>query len=162
MKLINKTVIAAALALAAASASAMTPMQDESLSAVSGQDGVSIAASLNVNIGEFKYTNKTENASISFENIKATGLMAATMDVISGGTFSAIRTATGVSGSFFNPASDVVQIAIPTAAEVTLPAPALLSVSVDAVRMGGSTASFGSMAMNQIDLRGTKVWIWAH
>lgn len=163
LQLIKKTAIAAALSAVAMAASAMTPMQDDSLSQVSGQDGVSIAANLNVDIGSFQYTNTTDNnANINFNHIKANGLIAATIDVISGTTFGAIRTASGVSGDFFNPASDVVQIAIPAATHVSLPAPALLSVSVDSVTMGGSTASFGKMAMNQIDLRGTSVWMWAH
>lgn len=163
MKLVKKSLLAAVLSTAAVAAFAMTPMQDESLSEVSGQDGVSIAANLNVNIGSFVYTNTTDNnASVSFNNIKAHGLMAATLDVISGATFSGIRTATGVSGDFFNPASDVVQLAVPDATHVQLPTAGLLSVSVDSITMGGSTASFGKMAMNNIDLRGTTAWIWAH
>lgn len=163
LQFIKKTAIAAALSAVALAASAMTPMQDDGLSQVSGQDGVSIAANLNVDIGSFQYTNTTDNnANVSFNHIKANGLMAATLDVISGATFAAIRTAVGADGDFFNPASDVVQIAVPDATHVTLPAAALLSVSVDGVSMGGSTASFGKLAMNQIDLRGTSVWIWAH
>ncbi|WP_019143234.1 DUF6160 family protein [Noviherbaspirillum massiliense] len=165
MKFIKKAGLAAVLSAVAVAASAMTPIADEGLSQVSGQDGVSIAASLNVNVGSFQYTNTTEGAtgaSVSFNNIGFTGLIAATIDVISGAHFGAIRTATGVDGSFFNPASDVVQIAIPTAAQVTLPTAALLDMSVASITMGGSTASFGRIAMNDIDLRGTQVWIWAH
>ncbi len=165
LELIKKTAIAAALSVVAVAASAMTPMQDESLSQVSGQDGVSIAANLNVNIGSFQYTNVADaNANINFNNIKAHGLIAATIDVISGATFGAIRTASGVSGTFFDAGSDVVQIAIPDATKVTLPTAGLLSVSVDSITMGGAAAgsSFGKFAMNQIDLRGTSVWMWAH
>jgi hypothetical protein len=66
---------------------------------------------------------------------------------------------TGVGPSFYA-GGDVVQIAIP--ADVTVAAGKLLNISVDAIKMGGSDKSFGSMAINQLDMRGTQVWIWAH
>ncbi|TFW09985.1 hypothetical protein E4K72_03220 [Oxalobacteraceae bacterium OM1] len=179
MKLFKKTLLAAALSTAAAGAFAMTPMQDENLAQVSGQDGVSIGANLNVNIGEFKYTDTdAAGGSISFYNIKTTGLIAATLDVINSTTYNAILAGVGVNlGAMYNGVSDVVQIAIP--ADITVADKrVLLSQSIAAVKMGGnySTAagadlvqaannlnpSFGSFAMNQIDLRGTTAWIWAH
>ncbi|WP_026076214.1 DUF6160 family protein [Noviherbaspirillum massiliense] len=168
MKFAMKAGVAAALSAVAVAASAMTPIADEGLSQVSGQDGVSLAASLNVNVGSFQYTNTTESASISFNDIKFTGLIAATIDVINGAHFAEIRKlGTGsptpvVDGSFFNVASDVVQIAIPDASKVTLPTAALLDMSVAAIKMNGSDASFGKIALTDIDLRGTSVWIWAH
>jgi hypothetical protein len=181
MQLFKKSALAAALAFVAVSASAMTPMQDESLSAVSGQDGVSIAASLNVNIGEFKYTDTdATGGSVSFYNIKTKGLIAANIDVINSTVFNGILANSGVGlpTAMYNGTSDVVQIAIPAA--ITLASNSvLLSQSIDAIRMGsghdGSAASttvgqiaantnpsFGSFQMNQIDLRGTTAWIWAH
>lgn len=178
LQLVKKTAIAAALSAFALAASAMTPMQDDSLSQVSGQDGVSIAANLNVNIGEFKYTDTdAAGGSISFYNVKTTGLIAATLDVINSATFNGILAANGVTApaSFYNGTSDVVQIAVP--ASIALASKAvLLNQTISSIKMGGNPAatqtdnletnnanpSFGALAMNQIDLRGTTAWIWAH
>jgi hypothetical protein len=168
---IIKTAVAAALATLALSASAMTPIQDSELSAVSGQDGVSIAANLNIKMDSFVYTdtdaldaNGMGGGSVSFNGIKVQGLIAASIDILSKNSFLAAAGAAGVTnpGTFYNPASggDVVQIAIP--ADVQVAAGKLLNISVDSIKMGNNAASFGSVAMNQVDLRGTQVWIWAH
>ncbi|WP_317204007.1 DUF6160 family protein [Janthinobacterium sp.] len=171
MKFVSKTLIAAALSSIALAASAMTPIQDAELSTVSGQDGVSITANLNVKIDSFVYTdtdvvdaNGLGGGSVSFNGIKVNGLIAASIDILSRNSFLQAAGAAGVTdpGTFYSATKggDVVQIAIP--ADVQVKAGKFLNVSVDAIKMGNSTASFGSMAMNQIDLRGTQVWIWAH
>ncbi|HCE07125.1 MAG TPA: hypothetical protein DEQ40_00700, partial [Oxalobacteraceae bacterium] len=178
MKLIAKTVIAAALSALALSASAMTPIQDADLSQVTGQDGVSIAADLHINIGSFVYTdtdvvdsNGLGGGSVSFNNIKINGTIAATLDIISKNSFSLAAagplgdgvgsklgvdttnvTAANAGLAAFVPAGDVVQIAIPQVAIAG--ANHLLNVSVDSIKMGNSTASFGSFAMNDIKLQG--------
>lgn len=162
MKLFKKSAIAALLSTLSMAAFAMTPIQDEGLSQIAGQDGVSIAANLNINIGEFRYTDTdTNGGSVSFNNVKTSGLIAATLDVINNATFSGILTASGVTfpTSFYN-GGDVVQIAVP--ATIVVPTAALVDVTVESIRMGGNAASFGSIAMNDIDMRGTSVWIWAH
>ena len=170
MKLIAKTVIAAALSALALSASAMTPIQDSDLSQVTGQDGVSIAADLHINIGSFVYTDTdAAGGSVHFNNIAINGSVAATLDIINNATFGAAASAAnpnstlGVTGgtglAAFMPAGDVVQIAIP---QITVAANHGLNVSVAGITMGGSTASFGSFAMNDIKLQGTTVYMWAH
>ena len=158
-----KLTAAAALVAASLSASAMTTIADEDLSAVAGQDGVSIAANLNINIGSFTYTDTdTNGGSVNFNNIKVTGLMHMTVDIINSATFNAILTGAGASLVDYGATntSDVVQFAFP--AGDTVAAAALPSVSVGSIKMGNSAASFGSVAINQIDLRGTTVWMWAH
>jgi hypothetical protein len=169
MKLLKKLALVAALSSVATYASALTPITDTELSKVSGQDGVSIAADLHINIGSFVYTDTdATGGSVSFNGIKINGVIGATLDVINNATFQAEASAAagpasvlGVTGgaglAAFMPAGDVVKIAIP---EVTTTKN--LSMSVDAIKMGGSNASYGSMAMNDVKLQGTTVYIWAH
>jgi hypothetical protein len=169
MKLLKKLALVAALSSVATYASALTPITDTELSKVSGQDGVSIAADLHINIGSFVYTDTdTNGGSVSFNGIKINGVIAATLDVINNATFLAEASAAsgpasvlGVTGgaglAAFQPAGDVVKIAIP---EITTTKS--LNMSVDSIKMGGSNASYGSMAMNDVKLQGTTVYIWAH
>jgi len=208
MKTFTKLAIASALSSIAFAASAMTPIADTELSMVSGQDGVSIAANLNVNIGSFVYGTKNGaegGGNVAFNNISITGVMAATLDILSAKSFYnvgatvtgeavttlglvvpsaadqiAVATAIATSNfttltaaqvaeipglaalSAFYPSTDVVRIAVPT-----LQTSKLLNVSVASITMGtngtqGSNPSFGSFAMNNINLAGTTAYIWAH
>jgi hypothetical protein len=177
MKLLKKLALVAALSSVATYASALTPIADAELSKVSGQDGVSIAADLHINIGDFTYTNTTENASVKFKNINFSGTFAMTLDVISGATASTefgsilgvtspltmgqtpAAAAQGAAIQGFYGGGDVVKIAIPN---IAVDDGHKLNMSVGAISMGGSTKSFGSMAFNDIKLQGTSVYIWAH
>ena len=168
MKFFNKLALVAAISSFTLGASAMTAMQDSDLSQVSGQDGVSIAANLNVNIGSFVYTDTdATGGSISFNNIAITGAVAATIDIVNNATFQAEASAQnpnsvlGVSGGAdmlaFMPAGDVVKIALPQVTSTHL-----LNVSVAGITMGNAAASYGSFALNDIKLQGTTAYIWAH
>jgi hypothetical protein len=177
MKLLKQLAIAAALSSIASYASALTPIADSDLSKVSGRDGVSIAADLHINIGEFKYTDTgADGGSVSFNNIKISGAIAATIDIVNntvfqseamaalpgpGGLVPNANTTLGVSGgaglAAFAPTGDVVKIAIPLVDTTKN-----LSMSVDSIKMGGSDASYGKFEMNNIKLQGTTVYIWAH
>jgi hypothetical protein len=57
----------------------------------------------------------------------------------------------------FAPKGDVVKIAIPMVDTTKN-----LSMSVDSIKMGGSSASYGAFEMKDIKLQGTTVYIWAH
>lgn len=168
MKLLKKLALVAALSSVASYASALTPIADSELSKVSGQDGVSIAADLKIDVGSFVYTDTdATGGSVSFNNISIRGSIAATLDIMSNASFktevsalnpsSTLGVAGGAGLANFMPAGDVVKIAIPEV-EVTHK----LNMSVAGITMGGSTASYGSMAMNDIRLQGTTVYIWAH
>ncbi len=165
LQLIKKTAIAAALSVFAVAASAMTPMQDDGLSQVSGQDGVSIAADLDLKIGSFVYTNTDANGgSISFNNIAAKGVFAVAIDVVNQATFATdfvTPNGIGAPASYYG-GGDVVKISLP--ASITIDPTKILNVSVDSITMGNSAAgtSFGRFAMNSIDIRGTSVYMWAH
>ena len=177
MKFVKLSAVAALLSALSLSASAMTAIDDGALSAVSGQDGVSIAGDLNVNIGSFKYTDTdTNGGSVSFNNIGVKGMFVMTVDIMDhtafAGTVAASMMGRGltateaqgelgklVAGGVYDGATDVVQFAFPNAGLDSRLSP---SVTVGSITMGNSTKSYGSMAINNIDMQGSKFWIWAH
>jgi len=174
MKLI-KTAFAAALATLAFSASAMTAISDDQLSEVTGQDGVSIVADLKINVGSFVYNDS--GATVNFNNIDIKGMIVMTIDVLSGAQFvgaaqaalgsygigaadiGTILGATAAATGFVG--NDVVQFAFPDVGGA-IARPATPSIKVGSITTGNGGASFGSFAMNNIDLQGTKVWMYGH
>ncbi len=177
MKLFKLCAVAAALCGLALSASAMTTMQDDELSQVTGQDGVSIGGDLNINIGSFRYTDTdADGGSVSFNNIGINGMFVMTVDVLNHTAFANTVAASMMShgltaaeaqtnlqnlvvNGVYDNASDVVQFAFPNANQDARLTP---SITVGSITMGNSTRSFGSFAMNNMNLQGTKVWMWAH
>lgn len=171
MKVLKLTAAAALLASCAFSASAMTPVSDEALAQVSGQDGVSIVADLHVNVGSFTYSDSGNT--VAMNNININGLIGATIDVISGGDF---QTALGgalvangvapanVPGVLASAApllgftgQDVIQFGIPAVAGTNG-----LNISVASITTGNGGPSMGGMALAKLDLGGTKVWMFGH
>ena len=179
MKLLKQLAVVAVLSSIASYASALTPIADSDLSKVSGRDGVSIAADLHINIGEFKYTDTdTNGGSVRFGNINITGALAATIDIVNNTTFNTevsslnpnstlgVISPLGADGNpnglstglqAFAPKGDVVKIAIPMVDTTKN-----LSMTVDSIKMGGSEASFGKFETKDMKLQGTTVYIWAH
>jgi hypothetical protein len=171
MKTFKLSAAAALLASFAFSASAMTLVNDEGLAQVSGQDGVSIVADLHVGIGSFTYSDSGNT--VSFNNIGITGVIAATIDVISGATFQgdlagalmAAGTAPANVPAVLGSAAlqlgftgqDVIQFAIPAVANT-----GGLNISVASITTGNGGASMGGIALSKLDVGGTKVWMFGH
>ncbi|ALT79403.1 MAG: hypothetical protein K2W93_05980 [Burkholderiaceae bacterium] len=169
-------VIAVLLAASVGAAHAMARMEDEEMAEVHGRDGVTIASDLNIHIGSFVYstqsTNNPNGGSIAFNDIKVTGLFAMTVDVLSANSFTSAMSnsmaaygadgAAGIarliSSGLYDNRSDVIQLAIPNAGLDHRLSP---SISVGSVTMGNSSASFGSFSLTNLDMQGSKVWIWA-
>ena len=122
--------------------------------------------------------------SVTFENIEIRGGIALVIDIINAAAASGTLVRAGLSATdaaAFVGGSDVVQIALPDiaigtagtnldgsavtkATAVTGAARATnnLYFGVEDIKMGGADKSFGSFAMNDIKMQGTKVLIWAH
>lgn len=165
----------------AISASAMEQMQDDQLAEVTGQDGLSVVAVLNLNIDSVEYGDATKGTSMSFGNINVTGLGGFMLDVITGADF--IDQALGALGNFgVDPAavaplfaemglqagyqlgSDVIQISGPNVDPTQYPdfSKLALNVSVDTISTGNGGHSMGSLAVRGFNPVGSTVWMFGH
>lgn len=169
--------VALALSAVAFSASAMTSIEDADLSQVTGQDGVTIGGDLNIKIGAFTWTDTdSTGGSVSFNNITIKGMFVQTIDVLNAATFAttvgasmasygltAAEATTNltnlVTNGVYDNASDVVQFAFPAANLDTRLTP---TIKVASITNGHSTKSYGSLEIKNLDLQGTKIWLWAH
>lgn len=156
--------ITSALTLMAAAftASAMQPIADADLSNMTGQSGISIVTDLKLNIGEVSLSNADASSSIKMQNISATGLITTKVDIVSGAEFKTalgVAAAAGLPGIGYTDGTDVLQMSFPGMAATT--PSSLLSVSVGSTQFGNG-GSLGSMAINNINMGGTRVWIFAN
>lgn len=176
MKLKNITATLTLIA-AAFSANAMQPIADAELSQMTGQDGISIVADLKLNLGSLQYIDSTKSSAFNLNNISATGLIATTVDILTGTMYntglSDALTARGIApadapaviasinaATGYVAASDVLQLAFPV-----MPASAngaLLNVTVASMSTGNNGASMGGVSVKDINMGGSKVWIYGH
>ncbi len=168
--------VAFALLLLSGAARAMSSMDDADLAEVHGRDGVTLAADLDIKIGAFSYSTKSagnpDGGSISFNNITLRGMFVMTVDLLNSASFGtamsnamaaygadgAAGIARLISSGTYDGLSDVIQFALPNAGLDNRLSP---SLSVGSVTMGNSSAAFGSFAFTNIDLQGSKIWMWA-
>jgi len=192
----KQAVFATALSCLALSASALQTVPEADLRQIYGQDGVSIAGDLNINIGSFQYTDTDPTGgAVSFNNIGIKGMFVMTIDIINAGevtssVITAMRQYIGFRAALaeslkllpfdatdnptgagvYDGTSDVVQFAFPNAHLDHRLTP---SITVGSITMGSTddvgkhtvsatAPSFGSFAINNIDMQGTKIWMWAH
>lgn len=174
---IKKITTALTLMAASFAISAMQPIGDAELAQMTGQSGISVVTDLKLNIGELSFTNEKDEPALKMQDISASGLMTTRVDIVSGsgftGSLSASLNARGVAtgkdtddalssifkATGYEPGSDVLQMSfpeMPTAARG-----ALLSVSVGSTQFG-SGGSLGSMAINNINMGGTRIWIYGN
>lgn len=196
MKKFSQDSLALLLLGAAALAHAGTPLTDQDLRKVQGQDGVTVMGDLKIKTEAFTYTDTdATGGSISLNHITINGMYVKRYDILRGlpagstvlaesntaGTFGSavaqsMQPYLGESGTVL-PASqtaqqiamamaagvytsgDVVQIAFPSAG---LNGALMPSFTVNSITMGNSSASFGSLSLDKIDMQGTKRWLWPH
>ncbi|MGE5451540.1 MAG: DUF6160 family protein [Acidobacteriota bacterium] len=182
MQSFKLSAVALALSAVAFSASAMTSIEDADLSQVTGQDGVTIGGDLNIKIGAFTWTDTdTDGGSVSFNNITIKGMFVQTIDVLNHTAFAnAVGFAMGTYGAdaaaeltklvtagVYDNVQDVVQFAFPDANLDTRLTPTITIGSITngnapVLASTGKAASYGSLQIKNLDLQGTKIWLWAH
>lgn len=109
-----------------------------------------------------------DGGSVSFNGATINAPLMARATVIDAVAFTGVLTAIGTSlpASFYAGGEIEQFAALPRPSIIgngtSATPPALLSASMASIKMGRATASFGSLAVNQVDLRGTSVWRWVH
>jgi len=186
MQKIVSVVAAGVVSLLAMSAHAVQAVDDSELSAVTAQDGVTLGGDLNINIGAFTWTDTdVDGGSVAFNNISIKGMFVQTIDILDaytiveltndtmkqyvgsksrsesvkllGGTYDAFGARTGA--EIYDFVSDVVQFAFPNAKLDHRLSP---TIKIASITNGNSTKSYGSLEIRNLDMQGTKIWLWAH
>lgn len=176
MQKIKSAVAAAVLSTVGLVAHAAVMVDDAELSAVTGQDGVTIGGDLNIKIGAFTWTDTdTNGGSVSFNNITIKGMFVQTIDVLNAetivaATINSMKAYVGgakaiteayklITENVYDGVSDVVQFAFPAANLDTRLTP---SIHIGSITNGNSTKSYGSLDIKNLDMQGTKIWLWSH
>ncbi len=176
MQKLKSAVAVAVLSTVGLSAHAFSAISDSELSSITGQDGVTIGGDLNIKIGSFTWTDTdTNGGSVSFNNISVKGMFVQTIDVLNAETIvaatinamkqyvsgaAAITNANRlITEGVYDGNADVVQFAFPAANLDTRLTP---TIKIASITNGNSTKSYGSLEIKNLDMQGTKIWLWSH
>lgn len=189
MQKFKSSVAAAVLSVVGLSAHAISAVSDDEMGSVTGQDGVTIGGDLNINIGAFTWTDTdADGGLVSFNNISVKGMFVQTIDVLNAGTivptiittmqkyisvgrsyseayklttetFDVFGASLGPDSYIYDGVGDVVQFAFPNAKLDSRLSP---TIKIASITNGNSTKSYGSLEIRNIDMQGTKIWLWAH
>lgn len=152
MKKIKQLVLASAVLATPFLAHAdMQSMDDTALSGVTGQDGISIAGTFNAQIGAITYKDTDANGgSLVLEGIHLPSVTIADNAPM---TVDVVTTSITPSGGGTAVATQQLQLGLPSITG---------NVTVDAVRVGATGASIGSLTVSNLNLAGSQVRIWGH
>ncbi|MCP8465692.1 DUF6160 family protein [Pseudomonas sp. ZM23] len=152
MKKIKQLVLASAVLATPFLAHAdMKSLDDAALSGVTGQDGISIAGTFNAQIGKITY----EDTDASGGSLVLDGIHLPSVTIADNAplTVDVVTTSITPSGGGTAVATQQLQLGLPSITG---------NVKVDAVRVGETGASIGSLTVSNLNLAGSQVRIWGH
>ena len=153
MTIINK--LFALASTLAVSAYAMVTLGDQEMGLVNAQDGITLSGKLDIHVDSFSYV-EPGNDDLHFLQLRTQGTFARSYEILPTLPQAVQEEMPGITTS-----GDVMAVSYPQATQQWLLAPAL-SVSVEAINVGNSKASLGSIQINNIDLQGSRRWTWTH
>ncbi|MGC4061245.1 MAG: hypothetical protein QM749_10545 [Aquabacterium sp.] len=152
------TIINKLLALAstlAVSAYAMVTLGDQEMGMVNAQDGITLSGKLDIQLGSFSYV-EPDSDYLHFLQLHTQGSYARQYEILPTLPQQVQEEMPGITAN-----GDVLAVTLPALTQQVLLAPTL-SVSVEAITVGNSKPSMGSIQINNIDLQGSRRWTWSH
>ncbi len=129
----------------------MKSMDDAALSGITGQDGISISGTFNASIGSVTYKDAdTNGGSLVLQGIHLPSVTIADNAPM---TVDVVKTNITPVGGGTAVATEQLAIGLPTVTG---------DVTIDAVKVGTTGASIGSLTVSNLNLAGSTVKVWGH